>query len=149
MSRHFMALLLYLTAVFGTISECAHLGYHLFLSEPSAPGRVCCTRMLQDVCQVNPLGGGDSGPHSRLPDPLPPSALEGSDSSFVCELDPGRSGWRNTPTVTGRVPRLPSAFLDSGGNWVIAVCGLETTQKMSGSSWLSGNRPSVLVSWPF
>lgn len=58
MSRHFTGLLLYLTAVFGTISECAHLGYELLLSEPSASSRVCCTRMLQNVCQVNPLGEG-------------------------------------------------------------------------------------------
>ena len=49
----------------------------------------------------------------------------------------------------GAGTQLPSAFLDSGGNWVIAVYGLETTQKVSGSSWFSSNRPLVLVSWPF
>lgn len=147
--RHLTSLLLSLTAVFGTISECARLGYQLSLSGPSAPSRVCRTRMLQNVCQVNPLGRRDSSLHSQLPDTLLPSELEGSYSSFVCELDPGRSGWRNTPAVTGRVPRLPGAFLDSGGNWVITVCGLETTQKMSGNFWFSGNRSLVLVSWPF
>ena len=44
---------------------------------------------------------------------------------------------------------FPGAFLDSGGNCVIVVCDLETTQKVSGNSWFSGDSSLVLVSWSF